>query len=148
VLARARRRVAVVDAAQPRNAPATHTQVFLGSDGLPPSELAARGGEEVAGYGGNLTSGTARQITACPPAPHRRRQFQVVLADGSTLTARRVLVTTGLRDDVLDIPGVRERWGRDLLHCPYCHGSRSATNPWASSPAPRPPLATSSRTRS
>ena len=46
----------------------------------------------------------------------------MTLADGPVLRARRVLVTTGLRDEVPDIPGVRERWGRDLLHCPYCHG--------------------------
>ena len=122
VLGRARRRVAVVDAGQPRNATATHMQGFLGSDGLPPSELVARGREEVAGYGSSLISGTVSHINPCPPAPHRSRQFHVVLADGSSLTARRVLVTTGLHDDVLDIPGVRERWGRDLLHCPYCHG--------------------------
>jgi thioredoxin reductase len=42
--------------------------------------------------------------------------------DGSVVGARRVLVTTGLRDELPDVPGVRERWGRDLLHCPYCHG--------------------------
>ena len=46
----------------------------------------------------------------------------MTLADGRSLLARRVLVTTGLRDEIPDIPGVRERWGRDLLHCPYCHG--------------------------
>jgi thioredoxin reductase len=48
--------------------------------------------------------------------------FQVRLADGSVLSARRLLVATGLHDVLPDIPGVRQRWGRDLLHCPYCHG--------------------------
>jgi thioredoxin reductase len=47
--------------------------------------------------------------------------FQVRLVNTSPLRARRVLVATGLRDELPDIPGVRERWGRDLLHCPYCH---------------------------
>lgn len=123
VLTRARRRVTVIDAGQPRNAPAAHMQGFLGSDGLPPTELLAAGRAEVAGYGGELVSGTVATITARPRrSPHGRGGFEVVLADGSTRKTRRVLVTTGLRDDIPDIPGVRERWGRDLLHCPYCHG--------------------------
>ncbi|SFC65204.1 Thioredoxin reductase [Nocardioides terrae] len=123
VLTRARRGVAVVDAGQPRNAPAAHMQGFLGSDGLAPTELLAAGRAEVTRYGGQLVSGTVASITACPrTSAHDRRGFEVVLADGSALRARRVLVTTGLRDDIPDTPGVQERWGRDLLHCPYCHG--------------------------
>ncbi|KQW50971.1 thioredoxin reductase [Nocardioides sp. Root1257] len=123
VLTRARRRVAVVDAGQPRNAPAAHMQGFLGSDGLPPVELLAAGREEVAGYDGHLVSGTAAAITVCEQTSVRERQaFIVTLEDGHQLRTRRVLVTTGLRDEIPDVPGVRERWGRDLLHCPYCHG--------------------------
>jgi thioredoxin reductase len=122
VLTRARRRVAVVDAGHPRNAPAAHMHGFLGSDGLPPGELLAAGRAEVAGYGGQLISGTVAAIT---PSNHEApgvRYFDVTLQDGAWLQARRLLVTTGLRDEIPDIPGVRERWGRDLLHCPYCHG--------------------------
>ncbi|MCB0908387.1 MAG: NAD(P)/FAD-dependent oxidoreductase [Nocardioidaceae bacterium] len=123
VLTRARRRVAVVDSGQPRNAPAAHMQGFLGSDGLPPTELLAAGREEVIGYGGQLIAGTVTSIGPLPPATEDDRPaFEVSLADGSTLPARRVLVTTGLRDELPEVPGVRERWGRDLLHCPYCHG--------------------------
>ena len=125
VLGRARRRVLVVDAGQPRNAPAAHMQGFLGSDGLPPAELLARGRAEVAGYGVEQVAGTAAGIIRCDTTrgsgPSRRR-FRVLVNDGTTLETRSVLVTTGLRDEVPDIPGVRERWGRDLLHCPYCHG--------------------------
>ncbi|HEU5037510.1 MAG TPA: NAD(P)/FAD-dependent oxidoreductase [Nocardioides sp.] len=116
VLGRARRKVAVVDAGQPRNAPAAHMQGFLGSDGLPPAELLTRGRAEVTGYGVDLVAGTA---TGVVPAG---RRHEVTLADGTVLRARRVLVTTGLRDVVPELPGVQERWGRDLLHCPYCHG--------------------------
>jgi thioredoxin reductase len=123
VLTRARRRVAVVDAGQPRNAPAAHMQGFLGSDGLPPSELLAAGRAEVAGYGGHLLSGTVAAITPCTPVgADGRPRFEVVGEDGHILRTRRVLVTTGLRDDLPNVPGVRERWGRDVLHCPYCHG--------------------------
>jgi thioredoxin reductase len=123
VLTRARRRVAVVDAGQPRNAPAAHMQGFLGSDGLPPAQLLAAGRREVSGYGGRLLLGTVTGIVpVASSSPPSRRLFEVALEDGRSLRTRRVLVTTGLRDELPDIPGVRERWGRDLLHCPYCHG--------------------------
>ncbi len=122
VLSRARRRVAVVDAGQPRNAPAAHMHGYLGSDGMPPAQLLAAGRDEVAAYGGHLLDGTVTLVTACPPDVDGRQLFEVSLADGRRLRARRVLVTTGLRDELPDLPGVRERWGRDLLHCPYCHG--------------------------
>jgi thioredoxin reductase len=120
VLTRALRRVAVVDTGQPRNAPAAQMHGFLGSDGLPPAALLSRGREEVARYGGNLVAGMV--VDVVPYADGDGRCFDVTLLDGSTLRARRVLITTGLRDELPDIPGVLERWGRDLLHCPYCHG--------------------------
>ena len=129
VLGRARRRAAVVDAGQPRNAPAAHMQGFLGSDGLTPADLLAKGRAEVTGYGVELIAGAVEAITACPTRPGSRRRFLLRLADGSRVRARRVLVTTGLRDDIPDLPGVRERWGRDLLHCPYCHGYEVADQP-------------------
>ena len=113
VLGRARRRVAVVDAGSPRNAPAAHMQGFLSRDGMPPAELLAVGREEVAGYGVELI---ADQVEAVEPG------FTVHLASGRVLESRRVLVATGVGDELPEIPGVRERWGRDLLHCPYCHG--------------------------
>jgi thioredoxin reductase len=122
VLGRARRRVAVVDAGEPRNAPAAHMQGFLGSDGLAPAELLAAGRAEVTRYGVQLLAGSVDGISACAGRPSDRPGFLVSLRGGPTLRTRRVLVTTGLRDDLPDVPGVRERWGRDLLHCPYCHG--------------------------
>ena len=130
VLTRAQRRVAVVDAGQPRNAPAAHMQGFLGSDGLPPTELLAAGRAEVAGYGGHLVSGTVTGVTANEPSSVAGRAcFEVTLQHGPALRTRRVLVTTGLRDVIPDLPGVRQRWGRDLLHCPYCHGHEVRNQP-------------------
>ena len=117
VLARARRTVAVVDAGAPRNAPAAHMQGFLSRDGLPPQDLLALGRDEVTSYGGTLIDGSVAAATRCADSG-----FEVRLDNGSVLTARRLLVATGLHDVLPDIPGVRERWGRDLLHCPYCHG--------------------------
>ncbi|MGH3138576.1 MAG: NAD(P)/FAD-dependent oxidoreductase [Gaiellales bacterium] len=113
VLGRARRRVVVVDAGSPRNAPAAHMQGFLSRDGMPPSELLAVGRAEVTGYGVELVDG---QVTGIEPG------FVVHLADDRALGARRILVATGVNDELPEIAGVRERWGRDLLHCPYCHG--------------------------
>jgi thioredoxin reductase len=113
VLLRARRTVIVVDAGGPRNAPAAHMHGFLSRDGMPPRDLLAAGRAEVSSYGGSLIDDT---VVGVEPGLHVR------LAGGSSLRARRVLVATGLRDELPEIPGVRERWGRDLLHCPYCHG--------------------------
>src|SRR5688500_705427 len=113
VLGRARRRVVVVDAGSPRNAPAAHMQGFLSRDGMPPSELLAVGRAEVTSYGVEIVEGQVLKMDS---------GFTVYLADGKALGARRILVATGLGDGLPDVPGVRERWGRDLLHCPYCHG--------------------------
>ena len=113
VLGRARRRVAVVDAGAPRNAPAEHVQGFLSRDGMPPADLLAAGRAEVAGYCVELMEDRVSAIQA---------GFVVHLAGGQVLEARRILVATGAHDELPDIAGVRERWGRDLLHCPYCHG--------------------------
>ncbi len=113
VLGRARRRIAVIDSGEPRNAPAAHMQGFLSRDGMPPRDLLAAGRLEVSGYGVELVDD---QVVAIADG------FVVRLAGGRVLQARRVLVTTGVRDELPEIAGVRERWGRDLLHCPYCHG--------------------------
>jgi thioredoxin reductase len=88
-------------------------QGFLSRDGMPPADFLALGREEVTGYGVEIIDAT---VTEIEPG------FLVRLANREPLTARRILLTTGVSDDLPDIPGVRERWGRDLLHCPYCHG--------------------------
>jgi thioredoxin reductase len=80
---------------------------------MPPADLLAVGRDEVAGYGGELLQGRVDQIDP---------GFLVHLATGPALPARRVLVATGLRDELPELPGMGERWGKDLLHCPYCHG--------------------------
>ncbi len=113
VLGRARRRVVVVDAGSPRNAPAEHMQGFLSRDGMPPAEFLALGRAEISAYGVELIADRVEKIEA---------GYTVRLAGGGALGARRILLATGTRDVLPDIPGVRERWGRDLLHCPYCHG--------------------------
>jgi thioredoxin reductase len=113
VLGRARRRVAVVDAGSPRNAPADHMHGFLSQDGLPPAQLLAAGRAELETYGVELIEGDAVEATP---------GFVVRLAGGRTLSSRRLLLATGAVDVLPAIEGARERWGRDFLHCPYCHG--------------------------
>jgi thioredoxin reductase len=89
---------------------------YLSQDGVSPAEFLASGRAELTRYGGTVINGTVTGLAALHP------DFRAYLADGSVMTARRVLVATGLRDVLPDIPGVQERWGKDLLHCPYCHG--------------------------
>jgi thioredoxin reductase len=88
-------------------------QGFLSRDGMPPLELLASGRDEVRGYGVEILHDT---VTRIEPG------FVVHPASGDPISGRRLLMTTGVTDDLPTIPGVRERWGRDLLHCPYCHG--------------------------
>ncbi|MFE3291677.1 NAD(P)/FAD-dependent oxidoreductase [Rhodococcus sp. NPDC059234] len=116
-LARARRSVLVVDAGDPRNAPAGHVHNYLAREGTPPGELLAAGRSEVTGYGGEIESGRVASAQRAGTDG-----FRVVLDDGRSVLARRLLVTTGLVDELPEIPGVAQRWGRDVLHCPYCHG--------------------------
>jgi thioredoxin reductase len=116
MLARSRRAVLVVDAGEPRNSPAEGVHGLLGHDDIPPAELLERGRAEVSRYGGQVAAG---QVTR---AARNKDGFIGELADDRSIRARRLLVTTGLVDELPDLPGVKERWGRDVLHCPYCHG--------------------------
>ena len=119
VLGRARRRVAVIDAGEPRNAPAAHMQGFLSRDGMSPAELLAVARAEIREYGVEIISGRVAAIA---------EGFTLTI-ESRALRARRVLLATGAVDRLPDIRGVRERWGRDFLHCPYCHGWEVADRP-------------------
>jgi thioredoxin reductase len=115
-LARARRSVLVLDAGEPRNAPAAGVHNLLGREGIPPGELLELGRAEARGYGAEIRS--ARVVAAESDGD----AFRVTLGGGEMLGARRLLLATGLVDELPDVPGVRERFGLDVLHCPYCHG--------------------------
>jgi thioredoxin reductase/SAM-dependent methyltransferase len=116
LLGRSRRSVLVLDAGEPRNGPAAGVHGFLSRDGIPPHELLALGRDEVRSYGGEVL--TARATSA----ERDGEAFRVSVEDGRVFTGRRLLIATGLEDELPDIPGLRERWGRDVVHCPYCHG--------------------------
>lgn len=116
-LARARRSVIVVDGAQPRNAPATAAHGLLGQEGVNPLELLSKGRKEAASYGAHIRHSPVVDVSGAAGGG-----FTVRLADGSVLRAGQLLIATGVRDELPELPGLAQRWGRDVVHCPYCHG--------------------------
>ncbi len=115
-LGRSRRRALVVDAGEPRNASAEHAHNYLGREGVAPIALLADGRSEVEAYGVEVTGDRVDAVT------RTEQGFVVDTGNGRRVTARRVLLATGAVDELPDVPGLAGRWGRDVLHCPYCHG--------------------------
>lgn len=103
----------VVDGAEPRNAPAAHMHNYLSRDGFSPLELLKHGRAEVEGYGGEIVNDEVRGVTRTDDG------FTIELS-GRVVTAKRLLFATGLVDEVPE--NLRDRWGRDVFGCPYCHG--------------------------
>jgi thioredoxin reductase len=126
VLSRAQRRVLVVDAGKPRNARAAHMHGFVSRDGMPPGELLAVGRAEVQAYGGEIRTASVTKMARGPVTG-----FEAALDGGDIVSARAVVAATGLRDVLPDVPGVEARFGRDVLHCPYCHGYEVRDQPVA-----------------
>ncbi|RDU97693.1 NAD(P)/FAD-dependent oxidoreductase [Trinickia dinghuensis] len=116
-LARARRRVCLIDAGRPRNRFASHAHGFFGQDGVPPSEVVAHATAQLLQYPTvSLIKGEARK------AYGEAGGFDVDLADGFSVHASRLILATGVRDVLPAVPGIEARWGVSVLHCPYCHG--------------------------
>jgi thioredoxin reductase (NADPH) len=123
VLGRSLRSVLVIDAGEPRNAPADHMHNYLGREGTRPTELLAIGREEVTRYGVEVRVGRVSS------ARRTADGFTLLLESGGSVAARRVVLATGVIDVLPEIPGLAERFGRDVLHCPYCHGWEVAGEP-------------------
>ena len=121
VLARTGVRVVVVEDRSPRNAPAGHMHGFISRDGMSPAELLQVSREEIIRYGGRLLAAKAVEVTGIAPD-----DFKVELADGSVLNAPALLLATGLRDQLPEIPGIEALWGTLVHHCPHCHGREVA----------------------
>lgn len=117
VLSRAQLDVLIIDGGAPRNAPAHHMHGFLSRDGIAPTEFLAAGGTEVLRYGAQIEKSNVSKVVRMPD-----ETFEVHMENGGIHTSRALLVATGLTDDIPSIPGVRERWGSLVHHCPYCHG--------------------------
>ncbi|MFJ9174535.1 NAD(P)/FAD-dependent oxidoreductase [Streptomyces sp. NPDC102360] len=126
ILGRSRRSALVVDAGEPRNAPAAQMHGFPSRDGMPPAEFLAEVRREIAEYGVELVRDL---VTAAEP--DGSGEFEVTLAGGAAVHARRLVIATGLVDELPDIPGLAERWGDDAIHCPFCHGYEVRDQPIA-----------------
>ncbi|MEA2604670.1 MAG: hypothetical protein QOF89_5662 [Acidobacteriota bacterium] len=118
VLGRARRRVLVLDSGQPRNAPSSAAHSVFTRDGTPPRELLRFGREDLRPYDGV----EIRDAEVTDVVREEDGGFSAVLADGSRLRGRKLLLATGMREKLPAIEGMQELWGTGVLHCPYCHG--------------------------
>lgn len=116
-LLRARRHLLVIDAGLRRNRFARSSHGFLGRDGEDPGEIAATARRQLGAY----PTLTWAEDTAATVAGARDR-FVVSTADGATHHGRRILLATGVVDELPEIEGLAARWGRTVFHCPYCHG--------------------------
>ena len=116
-LARARRSVCVIDAGAPRNRFAAHSHGFLTQDGSSPQAILATARKQVEAYP-SVTLINDRAAAAGNAGDN----FSVSLASGEILEARRLVLAFGLSDELPEIPGLAERWGNSVIHCPYCHG--------------------------
>ena len=116
-LVRARRSVLVIDAGQRRNRFASHSHGFLGQDGVPPGEIAANARRQLEAYP-TLTWLEGRVEAVAGQAD----EFTVTTADGESHLGRRILLATGVTDQLPAIDGLAQRWGKTVFHCPYCHG--------------------------
>lgn len=116
ILARARRRVLVLDTREPRNRFAPHMHGVLSRDGYSPLDLVADGRREVQAVDGVIADARAVEARAIDDG------FEIVTDDGTRLTGRHLLVATGVRDALPDVPGLADQWGRGVVACPYCDG--------------------------
>ncbi|URN01083.1 NAD(P)/FAD-dependent oxidoreductase [Actinomadura madurae] len=117
VFGRQRRRVLVIDGGRVRNAPAAEMHMYLSRDGFPPARLLELGRQELTAY----PSVEVRPGTVLA-ARGAKDDFEVELAGGARERARRLVLATGQVDEPYDIPGLAERFGRGVFHCPFCHG--------------------------
>jgi thioredoxin reductase len=128
LLGRARRRVLVCDAGAPRNAPVAHLHGFLSRDGLPPAELRRIAREQLGAYGSVELRDV--QVEAAETASDGEG-FVVTLADGTRERARRLLLASGVVDQLPAIDGLAGLWGRGVFNCPYCDGWEVRDQPLA-----------------
>lgn len=126
VLGRCRRRVLLCDEGEPRNAAAQGIHCLLGHEGLPPSDLLARGRTELRQY--PTVTARAERVSDITPMDNR---FSVTCADGTAQMALKVLLATGLKDEVPQIEGIERLYGRSVHHCPYCDGFEHRDAPLA-----------------
>lgn len=116
-LARASRKVLIIDSGQPCNSQTPHSHNFLTQDGTPPAEIAAIARKQLKKYD------TVHFVQdKAVGARNTETGFEVQTARGARFLAKKVIMATGLRDVLPEIVGVQSCWGISVIHCPYCHG--------------------------
>ncbi|PBC22578.1 MULTISPECIES: NAD(P)/FAD-dependent oxidoreductase [unclassified Mesorhizobium] len=123
--ARARRNVLVIDAGRPRNRFAAHSHGFLGQDGRTPGAILDDARRQLLAYP------TARLVNARADraVANSSSDFEITTDGGETFGAARLVLATGVRDILPEVPGLAEQWGKTVLHCPYCHGYEVSGGP-------------------
>lgn len=117
VLGRMRRNVLIGDSGEPRNKPSSGVHGFLSRDGIPPAELLQISREQLQPYA-TVQSKHGQVTTINPVESH----FEITLSDGAQYQARKIILATGVKDELPEIPGLKPLWGKSVFHCPYCHG--------------------------
>lgn len=123
-LGRGCKKVLLCDAGPRRNAAAEEMHGFVTRDGTPPGEFRRIGREQLAPYDVEIRDAGVHGIEC------RGDGFEITLTDGSSVTCRRVLLATGMVDEIPDLPGIAELWGRSIFQCPYCHGWEVRGRTW------------------
>lgn len=126
MLGRSRRRVLVCDTGRPRNAASRAMHGFLSRDGMPPAEFLRISREQLQQY-----ESVELRDAEVVHAECREGRFHVTLHDGIRLTARKLLIATGVVDNLPAIPGFKEFYGQSVFHCPYCDGWEVRDQPLA-----------------
>jgi thioredoxin reductase len=116
-IARARRNVLIIDAGLRRNRFAETSHGFLGQDGRSPAAIAADARAQIMTYPSVTWIDAAARL-----ANKTDHGFSIQTADGRIYDAKRLVLATGVTDELPDVPGLKERWGKSVFHCPYCHG--------------------------
>ena len=124
-LGRARRKVTVLDTGLNRNRYAEHAHNIFGHDGTPPGDLLATARQQVQFYPTVQLIGTRAQLVTGEPD-----DFRITTADGETIAGRRLILSYGIVDEMPDIPGFAQCWGKTVIHCPFCHGYEVAGKRW------------------
>lgn len=125
-LGRARQRVLLVDGGAPRNRKVSHSHGLLTRDGASPAELIAAGRKDLAHYPHIVIRQELVQTLS-----GASDDWQIEMASGEQIGARRLILATGVRDELLPIPGLQERLGQEVQFCPYCHGYEWRDQPLA-----------------
>lgn len=124
VLGRCRRKLLVCDAGKPRNRTSPAVHGFLSRDGIPPEELLRIGRDQLQPYN------VAFHRVVIASAEQLESGFRLQTEIGTTLTTRKLILATGVKDVLPEIPGLAELWGTGVYHCPYCHGWEVRDKRW------------------